>query len=322
MWVHIQRLSRPDTRPSAALTWGTLAMLVGLSLIHPVVSHGPAYLSQIPSELALDWFYLTPNAALYAWSPASLWVVAGGVTLLLLVCPLLPHPRRAPVAQVDPANCNGCGRCFVDCPYAAVIMKPRTDGRAGGQIAVVDADLCAGCGICAGACPSSTPFRSIAELVSGIDMPQLPVGQLRSRLKAQIARLKGEGKVVVFGCEHGADLRSLQAQDTAVMNLLCSGQLPPSFVEYALRSGADGVLVAACPDGGCEFRLGGRWVQERLLGQREPYLRRTVAPSEWRLVWAGSRDLETVRAELDLFRGALRERVSGRAGAVSEAKNA
>jgi ferredoxin/coenzyme F420-reducing hydrogenase delta subunit len=321
MWVHIQRLSRPDTQPSAALTWGTLAMLVGLSVALPVVSHGPADLARVPSELALDWFYLAPNAALYAWSPGTLWALAGVGTLLLVVCPLLPHPRRAPVAQVDPANCNGCGRCFADCPYAAVTMQPRTDGRPGGAIAVVDPDLCAGCGICAGACPSSTPFRSIAELVSGIDMPQLPIGQLRSRLKAQMARLKGEVKVVVFGCDHGADVRALAAPDTAVISLLCTGQLPPAFVEYALRSGADGVLVAACPEGGCEFRLGGRWIEQRMLGVREPHLRRTVAPSEWRVVRAGPREVEAVRCELDDFRARLRERAAGHADA-SEAADA
>jgi coenzyme F420-reducing hydrogenase delta subunit/ferredoxin len=321
MWVHVQRLSRPDAQPSAALTWGTLAMLVALSLVKPVVSGAPADLTRAPAELPLDWFFLAPNAAVYAWSPGALWAVAGAITLLLLVCPLLPHPRRALVAQVDAANCNGCGRCFADCPYGAVVMQPRTDGRSGAQIAVVDADLCAGCGICTGACPSSTPFRSAAELVTGIDMPQLPIGQLRSRLKAQIVRLKGEAKLVVFGCDHGADLRSLQSRDTAVMNLLCSGQLPPAFVEYALRNGADGVLVAACPDGGCEFRLGDRWIRERLLGLREPHLRRTVAPTQWRLMWAGPRDLEAVRRELDAFRTQLRERAVGRPN-LSEAADA
>jgi hypothetical protein len=50
--------------------------------------------------------------------------------------------------------------------------------------------------------------------------------------------------------------------------------LPPAFVEYALRGGADGVLVATCRSGGCDFRLGELWTSERLLGQREPHLRR------------------------------------------------
>ena len=63
---------------------------------------------------------------------------------------------------------------------------------------------------------------------------------------------------------------ALQAADTAVVSLLCAGQLPPAFVEYALRSGAQGVLIAACPDGGCEYRLGTRLTLERMQGVREP----------------------------------------------------
>jgi ferredoxin/coenzyme F420-reducing hydrogenase delta subunit len=308
MWLHVQRLSRPDTQPTRILSWGaTLALLV-LSVVVPVHSHAPADLARVPQTLAFDWFYLAPNALIYAWSPGAVWVLAGAVTLLLLACPVLPHPRRAPVALVDPANCNGCARCFADCPYTAVTMAEHPDKRHGARIAVVDSALCASCGICAGACPSSTPFRSTAELVSGIDMPQLPIGQLRSRLKAQLARLKGEIKIVAFGCDRGADIRLLQDADTAAISLLCAGQLPPAFVEYALRSGAQGVLIATCPEGGCEYRLGPRFTLQRMQGLREPHLRRTVAPTEWRLIAAGRHDTEHLRAELGAFRAALRER--------------
>ena len=55
--------------------------------------------------------------------------------------------------------------------------------------------------------------------------------------------------------------------DTAAVSLLCAGQLPPAFVEYALRNGAHGVLIAACPDGGCEYRLGTRLTLERMRGR-------------------------------------------------------
>ncbi len=305
MWVHIQRLTRADTQPAARLTWGATASLVVLSVALPVTSHPPADLTRAPGPLAFDWFYLAPNAAVYGLSAGMLWVLAGALTVLLLICPLLPQRRRAPVAQVDPVNCNGCSRCFADCPYAAVTMAPHPDKRYGTQIAVVDPALCASCGICAGACPSSTPFRSIAELTSGIDMPQLPIGQLRGRLKAQLARLKGDTRIVVFGCDHGVDVRTLQAADTATISLLCTGQLPPAFVEYALRVGAAGVLVTACPEGGCEYRLGTQLVRERLQGSREPYLRRTVSPREWRMVPAGRHQLDRVRHELESFRAAL-----------------
>jgi coenzyme F420-reducing hydrogenase delta subunit/ferredoxin len=304
LWIHIQRISRPDTRPASPLTWGTLAALIVLSVAAPVQSLPAADLAIAPAELKLDWFYLAPNALIYRWSPAALWWLAAGVTVVLVTLPWMPRHRRQPVAVVDPANCNGCERCFADCPYAAITMQPRADGGQGAGLAVVDPALCASCGICAGACPSSTPFRSVAELISGIDMPQLPIGQLRSRLEVQVARLRGKAKVVVFGCDHAADVRPLQAADTAVTSLICIGQLPPSFVEYALREGADGVLVTGCSECDCAFRLGNAWTEQRLRGEREPHLRRTVSARELRVVWAG-RDRARIERELAQFREQL-----------------
>jgi ferredoxin/coenzyme F420-reducing hydrogenase delta subunit len=315
LWIHIQRVTRPDTRPASTLTWGALAAMIGLSLAAPVQSLPAADLSTVPAAMSFDWFYLAPNALMYRWSPAALWWAAAAVTALLVLLPWLPRRRREALAVVDPANCNGCGRCFADCPYDAITMEPRPDGRREGQLAVVDPSLCASCGICAGACPSSTPFRSIAELVSGIDMPQLPIGQLRSRLKLQLARLKGNVKVIVFGCEHAADVRVLQAPDTAVASLLCTGQLPPSFVEYAIRQGADGVLVTGCSECDCSFRLGNDWTVQRLRGEREPHLRRRVSRDRLCMTWAG-RDTERLRQELTRFRLQLAR--SGTAGRANQ----
>lgn len=311
LWIHIQRLSRPDTQPASPLTWGTLAALIALSIAVPVQSLPAADLGVAPAELKLDWFYLAPNALMYQWSPASLWWLAAGITVVLATLPWVPRYQRQPLATVDPANCNGCGRCFADCPYAAITMQPHPDSRQGSQLAVVDPDLCASCGICAGACPSSTPFRSLADLVSGIEMPQLPIGQLRSRLKLQIAHLKGAVKIVVFGCDHAADVRALQAPDTAAVSLLCIGQLPPAFVEYALRQGADGVLVSGCGECDCAFRLGDAWTEQRLRGEREPHLRRTVSSRELRVVWAG-KDPARLEHELAAFRKELAQSSVGR----------
>jgi coenzyme F420-reducing hydrogenase delta subunit len=81
--------------------------------------------------------------------------------------------------------------------------------------------------------------------------------------------------------------------------------LPPAFVEYALRGGADGVLVATCRSGGCDFRLGERWTSERLLGQREPHLRRTVPPSRLQLLAASAHDERTLANALAEFRTRL-----------------
>ena len=86
------------------------------------------------------------------------------------------------------------------------------------------------------------------------------------------------------------------------MSLLCTGMLPPSFIEYALRGGADGVLVTGCREGSCAYRLGTRWTEERLAGRREPHLRRNVSQERLRLVWADPQDQPALSAALKDFR--------------------
>jgi coenzyme F420-reducing hydrogenase delta subunit/ferredoxin len=173
------------------------------------------------------------------------------------------------------------------------------------RIAIVDADHCASCGICAGACPSSTPFRSQERLVTGIDMPEQPVDVMRQQLEAKVAQLNGRTRLVVFGCQQGADVAALDATDTATLSLICTGMLPPSFIEYALRSGVDGIIVTGCRDGGCDFRLGMEWTRERLARQREPHLRNLVPLDRLRLVHASRGDGKQLAAAVSEFRTQL-----------------
>ena len=314
MWVHVQRLSHPATHPPRALAWGTLGALTLLSLARPVASDAPADLALAPGTLALDWPYLGVHAFADATSPTALWFAAGAFTLLLLALPWASRAARTPrpaAAVVDLAHCNGCGRCVADCPYAAVTMGHRANGKSLLRQAAVDADLCAGCGICAGACPSSTPFRSVADLVTGIDLPQAPVATLRVQLDAVLARLATPSAeprtpaIVVFGCDPacgGPDPGRVADARTATLALTCAAQLPPSFVEYALRGGADGVLVTGCRDGDCSFRLGNRWTEARLAATREPPLRAAVPRERVRVAWVG-RDGDELAAVLAEFRG-------------------
>jgi len=310
LWFHVQRINRAEVFPPRALGLGTFATLLALALSLPVVSQGPADLGVVPGPLALDWFYLFLHPLMYVSSPATVWALVAAITLILMLLPFLPLSRQAaPIAVVDPDNCNGCRRCFDDCPYAAIVMVPHpqaTMGKSGQQLARVIPDSCASCGVCAGSCPSATPFRNVAALASGIDMPQLPVDALRQTLRGKLAAIDGDSKIAVFGCDHGAAVAAMTGPDVASFSLICTGMLPPSFVEYALREGAAGVLVTGCRENGCAFRLGSRWTEERLLGLREPHLRANVARARLCIAWADRGEEAELLATLTDFRSRLR----------------
>lgn len=276
MWVHIQRHARARVNPPRPLAIGTAATLVILSLVHPAVSQGPADLDRIPTEIAFDWYYLLAYPFLDVVPGGQLWLIIFGGLLALALLPWVPPAKPAAAATVSLDNCNGCARCFDDCPFSAITMEPRSDGSGYDAEAVVNVDNCTSCGICAGACPTATPFRRATAIVPGIELPHHPIAELRDKtLEASREFVRGR-RVLVFACEHsGAD--TLRDDSTRVIAMPCVGMLPPSFIDFALsRNLADGVAIAGCAEGDCYYRLGGEWVQQRLHGQRDPHLRRRV----------------------------------------------
>ena len=312
MWIHVQRITGPRTNPPRAIGIALACALTALALAKPATSAAPADLAFAPAVVAIDWLYQSIHPLFYATSGTVLWTLAGVFTLSLAALPWLGRAayrdadaRRLAAARVDLANCNGCGRCFADCPYEAVTLEPRTDGRPLPRQAVVAPDLCAACGICAGACPSSTPFRGAERLRSGIDLPGRPIDALRADLERGLASLRGAPGIVVFGCECAADAAAACPPGTPVLPLACAGQLPPSFVEYALRSGADGVLVAGCREGDCAYRFGDRWSALRIEGVRDPHLRPTVPRDRVRIANCGPFDGAALSGEFAAFRAAL-----------------
>jgi coenzyme F420-reducing hydrogenase delta subunit len=81
--------------------------------------------------------------------------------------------------------------------------------------------------------------------------------------------------------------------------------LPPSFVEYALRNGADGVLLAGCREGECAYRLGAELTLARMRGEREPHLRANVPRERLRFAWLARGEEPALAAALEEFRGSL-----------------
>ena len=308
LWFHVRRLSNVSINPPRGLAIGSLLALLALSIVKPATSHEPADLTTVPQLLNLDWFYLNIYPLLDYWSAGQVWVLTIGITLLLMLLPWLPPRKAGPAAVVDLDYCDGCKQCFYDCPFDAISVQARSDGRAHEHEVTVEPALCAACGICVGACHSSNPFRMAdKELKSGIDMPQFPVQALREKTKSCLAALEGKTKILVFGCEHGFDVTRLNSRETAGITLLCSGMLPPTLIEYALRNGADGVMVSGCRHADCYFRFGNRWMEQRLAGERPPVLRSRVDRRRITIQGGAETDQDVVEAALAQFR----ERLSG-----------
>src|SRR5690606_21636224 len=173
LWVHVARVARPVLLPPRRLGWGLAGLLMAVSVLWPIRMAPEAELLRIPSRGPTDAYY-------GFWLPLAERVPAGMVwagflvvTAGLVLLPLWTRPRadmRPLPSVVDERSCTGCEQCYHDCPYEAITMVPRTDGRPG-QAAQVEPALCVSCGICAGSCAPMVvgpPGRSGRDQLVGV----------------------------------------------------------------------------------------------------------------------------------------------------------
>lgn len=283
IWLHVFRLTGPRINPPKSLMAGMLLAMLVLSLLFPAYSQEKANLGLAPQTLELDWFYLHLYPLVEIWSPGWVWVLLTGISLLIFVAPWLPPGKAQQPATVDLDNCNGCQRCADDCPYGAIEILPRSDGKRYRHEAVVSPDLCASCGICVGACPTATPFRKQAALIPGIDLPQSSAQDLKQAIDEATAM---KPLVLSFACTGSSELAWLKKNGKAVVEVVCTGQIPPSYLDYVLsRNLSDRVLLTGC-GGDCRFRFGMDWTEQRITRQRDPNLRRRVGAYRIAMAWS------------------------------------
>ncbi len=307
LWLHVKRLSFVKVNAPQGLAIGSFIALLALSLAEPAVSHQAADAARVPAVLNLDWFYLNVYPLMDYFSAGHTWVITLSITFLLMILPWLPPKKAEPAAEVHLDHCNGCEQCADDCPYDAITVQARTDGAKFEHEVVVNPALCASCGICVGSCPSSNPFRQKNDLlVTGIDMPQRPINEIRDQMDAAIAKLKGDSKVIILGCENALNFSSLEADNIQVVSLFCIGMMPATLVEYALAHGAEGVFITGCRTGDCFYRYGNVWMDERFDGERQPILRRRAERSRIKVFRAAITDKRRLHKELAEFQNYLK----------------
>ncbi len=303
--LHILRLKRAQFLPELHWTLGIGAILLLISALFPLGMLPKANPNMIPDAVKIDplfLFYLPTDGNVWAY------LVWGGLLLITVVgviLPWLPYRKKqvaaaaangssipvsivAPKVNIIKDRCTGCTKCALDCPYGAIEMVERHDGKRHKYIAIENTDLCVSCGICVASC-------DILAVTMGDTPPEIMWATVATRLAVAKAKAP-EGKVkVVFTCErhaaHGAQpyLENGQAlalqEGLEIVTLPCVGAAPPDLMSRALDAGAAEVQVIGCPPFDCANREGNLWAEQRLIRKRVPRLRKPYANAPITAVW-------------------------------------
>jgi len=286
--IHLLRVSRAKLFP----TWPASAALcagIGLAaLFVPAPLDAAAQMAVKAPSFTVDAWYLTPLALALRFQHAGLWVALFGTTALAAAIPWLLGRRRAPVtyqAVVEPSRCHACTQCAQDCPFDAITMVARTDGKRFPSQASVDPAKCVGCGVCAGSCDSE-----------GIALDWFDTRREEARIAAEIAttRATGEPAWIAFvagdidsGLAHFAATRWRERlPGYHVQFVPTASWVRPKFIEQLLASGVRGALIVRDARVESAARDGNRWVLDRLTGERQPNYRpeRAAGSTAWRVI--------------------------------------
>jgi ferredoxin len=298
LWLHVSRIARPMLLPPRRLTWGIVALLLAAAIVAPLGMEPEGDAFSLPARLTVDWLYAWWLPLAGALSPGVVWLAGFLAAVPLLLVPRWTRPSRAerPPSWVDEAICVGCRQCAWDCPYEAITMLPRADGRAE-LVARVDPERCVSCGICAGSC---APMGVGPPGRTGRDQLE----RVRAFLGEPAAR---RGGVVAIVCEHGAGALAgvIEREGAVVYPVDCAGNLHTSVVELMLRGGAGGVVVLPCPPRDCRNREGPRWMAARMYQGREAELQARVDRRRILIASAGAGEPEVAAAAVRALRAAV-----------------
>lgn len=273
--LHLARLSRTKLLPdNRVLLWLTGATLVA-ALILPATNAAPAAMAVKPEAFTMDWWYLWPLTISARLSGGGVWLAAGLTLLGLMSLPWWLGRRRERAsfqATVNTSRCFSCTQCAQDCPFGAITMVPRTDGRPWPSQAQVDPDRCIGCGICTGSCDTQAigmvwfDARAVSRELK--DFVAAEVKQGRAPAVALVCTQADGGWDFFRAAAWRARLPGYEVRPVPT-----SGWVEPKILEGLINAGARAVIVVSTVNADPFSREGDRWLPLRLEGRREPEFR-------------------------------------------------
>jgi len=278
LWVHLARVARPVLLPTRRVLWGTVLALTAAAVVWPLSMAPAADLLRLPGDVPTDWFFGFWLPLTQRMPAGVVWLGGAALGVVFVVVPWLTRPRAVELeapAVVDERRCTGCEQCVRDCPYDAIEMVARTDGREG-SAARVKTELCTSCGVCIGSCPPMA-----------IGPAGITAREQLAEVRSFLARERPDAAdVVIVGCEWSAARAEAERTGAKHLPVPCVGAMHSSTVEFLLRGGAGGVLVVGCPEHDGRTREGVTWTAERLFEGRKAELKERVDRDRVRLVQA------------------------------------
>lgn len=302
LWLHTSRLARPVLLPPRRIAWGSIGALLVLSLLLPAPLGSPADPSRLASGTPVD-IWVAGGMLISERLPAgAVWGILAAVLLAGLLVPRLtrkPSVNALAPSSVDPRLCTGCNQCVQDCPWDAIAMTERGDGRST-LLAQVNPDRCVSCGICAGSC---APMGIGPPDRTGRDQ----LAALRDTLLNQLDHEESRPIVVMYCTETPASHReALRLRGARLYPISCVGNLHSSVIELLIRTGIPGVAIAGCPPRDCRNREGPKWLDARLFHDREAELQPRVDRRRIAVLTLAPGDLADTRRQFSRFQAAVR----------------
>ncbi len=270
MYLHVSRINRPKLLPPKEVALGATLILLGLALFAPVSVFEKAQFDQMPKIEQIDWFYLFLAPIIEETAPTTIWAGFVLITAFLIGIPWYRGKLSVDTAVVTLDRCNGCSACFKDCPYDAINMQPRTDGRRYKKEPFINSSKCAGCGICMGSCD-----------YSGMNLLDLKVNDIEDQARKYLGEKDSSNFIGIF-CQHSVLNAELfnQADKTlkgesrlGIVTVPCAGVVGKMLMNRLYELGAEGIVVAACRINDCHYREGNQWLNDRLANNRVPKIR-------------------------------------------------
>jgi len=208
------------------------------------------------------------------------------------------HPRVGDLTFPEFAlsRCTSCKRCTEECPFGVLEVDDK-------GMPLPNPARCRSCGICMGSCPvqiisfkDSSP-NIFKEMMTSFEMPD---------------EFEEKPRILIFACENDAlpvfDMAALERlkinTNVRIMPMRCLGGLNLVYINDALSSGYDGIMLMGCSYGDdyqCHFVKGSELANMRLGKVQETIGRLNLEPERVQQYAISMNDYEKLPKIIDDF---------------------